>query len=124
MAELVLVRDPCPSRAIFSNVPDRARQDRRHRRGPQPYFNPRERDVIELLPEGLSNRQIADKLGISFRESARCGAGAEVGAFALAAEQDEHLDGRGVGAVEPVWHMGVELGGLAFAEDQVLVTEE
>jgi DNA-binding CsgD family transcriptional regulator len=37
----------------------------------QPYFNPRENDVIDLLLEGLGNRQIADKLGISLHSAKR-----------------------------------------------------
>ncbi|PSJ29084.1 hypothetical protein B7P34_09060 [Streptosporangium nondiastaticum] len=37
----------------------------------QPYFSPRERDVISLLLEGLSNRQIADKVGISLHSAKR-----------------------------------------------------
>jgi DNA-binding NarL/FixJ family response regulator len=36
-----------------------------------PYFSPRERDVISLLLEGLSNRQIADRLGISLHSAKR-----------------------------------------------------
>ncbi|MEV6826024.1 LuxR C-terminal-related transcriptional regulator [Amycolatopsis sp. NPDC051102] len=37
----------------------------------RPYFNPRERDVIELLLEGRSNQQIADKLRISLHSAKR-----------------------------------------------------
>lgn len=37
----------------------------------QPYFSPRERDVIALLLEGRSNRQIANKLGISLHSAKR-----------------------------------------------------
>jgi DNA-binding NarL/FixJ family response regulator len=37
----------------------------------QPYFSPRERDVISLLLEGLSNQQIASKLGISVHSAKR-----------------------------------------------------
>lgn len=37
----------------------------------QPYFSPRERDVIDLLLDGLGNRQIADKLGISLHSAKR-----------------------------------------------------
>jgi len=37
----------------------------------QPYFSPREREVIALLLEGLSNRQIAHKLGISLHSAKR-----------------------------------------------------
>jgi DNA-binding NarL/FixJ family response regulator len=36
-----------------------------------PYFSPRERDVIALLLEGLSNRQIANRLGISLHSAKR-----------------------------------------------------
>jgi len=38
---------------------------------PWPYFSPRERDVIALLLEGLSNRQIADRVGISVHSAKR-----------------------------------------------------
>jgi two-component system nitrate/nitrite response regulator NarL len=37
----------------------------------QPYFNASERNVIDLLLEGLSNRQIAQKLGISLHSAKR-----------------------------------------------------
>jgi two-component system nitrate/nitrite response regulator NarL len=37
----------------------------------QPYFSPREHDVIDLLLEGLSNTQIAQKLGISLHSAKR-----------------------------------------------------
>ncbi|WP_181320654.1 response regulator transcription factor [Saccharothrix carnea] len=37
----------------------------------QPYYSPRERDVIALLLDGLSNRQIADRLGISLHSAKR-----------------------------------------------------
>ncbi|MGN9809509.1 LuxR C-terminal-related transcriptional regulator [Micromonospora sp. BQ11] len=37
----------------------------------QPYFSPGERKVIDLLLEGLSNRQIAQKLGISLHSAKR-----------------------------------------------------
>jgi DNA-binding NarL/FixJ family response regulator len=37
----------------------------------QPYFNAGERNVIDLLLEGLSNRQIAQKLGISLHSAKR-----------------------------------------------------
>lgn len=37
----------------------------------QPYFSPRERDVIALLLDGLSNQQIAHKLGISLHSAKR-----------------------------------------------------
>jgi DNA-binding NarL/FixJ family response regulator len=37
----------------------------------QPYFSPRERDVIALLLKGLSNRQIAHRLGISLHSAKR-----------------------------------------------------
>jgi DNA-binding NarL/FixJ family response regulator len=37
----------------------------------QLYFSPRERDVINLLLEGLSNRQISDRLGISLHSAKR-----------------------------------------------------
>ncbi|MGW7274598.1 helix-turn-helix transcriptional regulator [Streptomyces sp. NPDC054864] len=37
----------------------------------QPYFSPREHDVIALLLEGCSNRQIADKMGISLHSAKR-----------------------------------------------------
>lgn len=39
--------------------------------GIQPYFSPSERDVIALLLEGLSNGQIAKKLGISLHSAKR-----------------------------------------------------
>lgn len=37
----------------------------------RPYFSPRERDVISLLLKGLSNQQIASKLGISVHSAKR-----------------------------------------------------
>lgn len=37
----------------------------------QPYFSPSERNVIDLLLEGLSNRQIAQKLDISLHSAKR-----------------------------------------------------
>ncbi|WP_131732809.1 response regulator transcription factor [Actinomadura formosensis] len=37
----------------------------------QPYFSPREHDVIALLLEGLSNRQISVRLGISLHSAKR-----------------------------------------------------
>ena len=37
----------------------------------QPYFSPRENDVVALLLEGLGNQQIADKLGISLHSAKR-----------------------------------------------------
>ncbi|MBM0274320.1 response regulator transcription factor [Micromonospora tarensis] len=37
----------------------------------QPYFSPRENDVVTLLLEGLSNRQIADRLRISLHSAKR-----------------------------------------------------
>ncbi|MWA04959.1 hypothetical protein F8568_032260 [Actinomadura sp. LD22] len=37
----------------------------------QPYFSPREQDVIALLLEGFSNRQIAGRLGISLHSAKR-----------------------------------------------------
>lgn len=37
----------------------------------QPYFSPCERDVVALLLEGLSNRQIAHRLGISLHSAKR-----------------------------------------------------
>ncbi|WP_165963993.1 response regulator transcription factor [Actinomadura sp. KC216] len=37
----------------------------------QPYFSPREREVIALLLEGFSNRQIAHQLGISLHSVKR-----------------------------------------------------
>ncbi|MEU3895236.1 LuxR C-terminal-related transcriptional regulator [Streptomyces sp. NPDC045251] len=37
----------------------------------QPYFSPREHDVIALLLEGCSNRQIADKMGVSLHSAKR-----------------------------------------------------
>jgi two-component system nitrate/nitrite response regulator NarL len=37
----------------------------------QPYFSPRERDVIDLLLEGLGNQQIAHRLGISMHSAKR-----------------------------------------------------
>jgi DNA-binding NarL/FixJ family response regulator len=37
----------------------------------RPYFNPSERNVIDLLLEGLSNRQIAQRLGISLHSAKR-----------------------------------------------------
>jgi two-component system nitrate/nitrite response regulator NarL len=37
----------------------------------QPYFSPRENEVVDLLLDGLSNRQIAQKLGISLHSAKR-----------------------------------------------------
>lgn len=57
---------------VASYLLDRARLSEappsRHR---PPYFSPRERDVITLLLDGLSNRQIADRLGISLHSAKR-----------------------------------------------------
>jgi SAM-dependent methyltransferase len=53
----------------------------------------------------------------------RPGPGAEVGAFALPAEEAEDLDGSRLGAGEPVRHPGVEFGGFARVEHEVLIAE-
>jgi hypothetical protein len=54
----------------------------------------------------------------------RARAGAEVGAFALAAEQDEALGRLVARGAEPVRHAGVELGRLTGGEDQVPLAED
>ncbi|WP_067798161.1 LuxR C-terminal-related transcriptional regulator [Actinomadura formosensis] len=56
---------------IASYLLDRARSSEFSPSPHQPYFSPRERDVISLLLEGLSNQQIASKLGISVHSAKR-----------------------------------------------------
>ncbi|WP_322769264.1 LuxR C-terminal-related transcriptional regulator [Frankia sp. Cr1] len=56
---------------ITSYLLDRARSGETSRSHHRPYFNPRERDVVALLLEGLSNRQIADRVGISLHSAKR-----------------------------------------------------
>src|SRR5215469_12846632 len=51
------------------------------------------------------------------------GAGTQVGAFALTAEEAQHLDGAPASAAEPVRDLRTELGGLAGLQDQVLVAQ-
>jgi hypothetical protein len=51
------------------------------------------------------------------------GAGAEVCAFALLAEQAEELDRSGSGGAEPVRRGGVELGRFAGCEHDVMLSE-
>lgn len=41
--------------------------------------------------------------------------------FSLAAEQAEDLHGRFAGGAEPMWQSGVELGGLTWSQDQVVI---
>lgn len=55
-----------------------------------------------------------------------CGvrAGADVQAFALRSEQDQEFDRVLVGAAEPVWGVGIELGDFAGAHDDVQLAEE
>ncbi|MEU6154393.1 response regulator transcription factor [Actinosynnema sp. NPDC047251] len=67
-----LIRGEMPMPAPVANyLLDRARSGDVPRSRHQPYFSPRERDVIALLLEGLSNRQIADKVGISLHSAKR-----------------------------------------------------
>jgi hypothetical protein len=47
-----------------------------------------------------------------------------VHALPLAAEEAEDLDGAVAGAAEPVRQPGVELGGLARAQDEVVVGQD
>ncbi|MEU8547590.1 response regulator transcription factor [Streptomyces roseoverticillatus] len=56
---------------VASYLLERARSGGASPSRPQPYFSPRERDVIDLLLEGLSNRQIADRVGISLHSAKR-----------------------------------------------------
>jgi hypothetical protein len=49
---------------------------------------------------------------------------AEVPAFVLAPEETEQFDGAGVGAAEPMRNAGVEFGGMAGNEHQVLIAEQ
>jgi hypothetical protein len=48
----------------------------------------------------------------------------DVRTLALAAEEAQDLRGLAVGAAEPVWDVGVELGYLAGGEDEVPVAED
>lgn len=53
----------------------------------------------------------------------RCGC-ADVCAFALFADEAEELDGSCAGGSEPVGGAGVEFGGLAGSEDEVVMSED
>jgi two-component system nitrate/nitrite response regulator NarL len=61
---------PLP-RPIASHLLSRARPNELPPSRRQPYFTPREHDIVALLLEGLSNRQIADKLRISLHSAKR-----------------------------------------------------
>src|SRR5689334_8529951 len=50
--------------------------------------------------------------------------GADVGAFALLADEAEVLDGTGAGGAEPVRGAGVELGGFAWLEEEIVLAED
>src|ERR1035441_2938756 len=67
-----------------------------------------------------------ERYGFGAESRRRCGArtGADVQAFALRAEQDQECDRVLVGAAEPVWGVGVELGDFAWAHDDVQLAEE
>lgn len=52
------------------------------------------------------------------------GRGADVRAFSLLADEAEELHGTGAGGAEPVRGAGVELGGVAGFEDQVVLAED
>lgn len=56
---------------VASYLLERARSNEMAPSRLQPYFNPRERDVIALLLEGLSNQQIANRLSISIHSAKR-----------------------------------------------------
>lgn len=56
---------------IVNYLLDRARSGEISPLPSQCYFSPREHGVIALLLEGLSNREIADKLGISLHSAKR-----------------------------------------------------
>jgi two-component system nitrate/nitrite response regulator NarL len=67
-----LMRGEMPmSLPVASYLLDRARSNEMSPPLQQSYFSPRERDVIALLLEGLSNQQIANKLGISVHSAKR-----------------------------------------------------
>ena len=71
-ALLALMRGELPiPLPVASYLLDRARSNQMAPSRPQPYFSPRERDVISLLLEGLSNQQIASKLSISVHSAKR-----------------------------------------------------
>jgi DNA-binding NarL/FixJ family response regulator len=68
----ILMRGELPMPLPVANyLRERARSTDRSPSRIQPYFSPRERDVIALLLEGLGNQQIADKLGISLHSAKR-----------------------------------------------------
>src|SRR2546423_3791910 len=56
---------------VASYLLERARSSEMPPSRRQPYFSPREHDVVTLLLEGLSNRQIADRLRISLHSAKR-----------------------------------------------------
>lgn len=49
---------------------------------------------------------------------------ANVGLFALFADEAEELDGSGSRGAEPVWGAGVELGDFSGFEDEVVFAED
>lgn len=72
----------------------------------------------------MSTRRRADRRLLRGAMPSCAGLRADVHALPLSPEEAEDLDGLPVRAAEPVWQAGVELGGLAGAEDQIALGED